>query len=290
MRRMKTTILVLAAAALLPTAALAQDFEGTIRQITVQIGADAITSLAGTDDPESILELDPDRVLEAVRSGEVDALSIQEGSIEIEGQRARMNTEDESAYTIVDGRENIGYTVDPDEQMIMTMDPAQLARATAALPGNGEPSEASIDRLGERTVRGIETTVYRMENGRNLAHVYLSREYGEPMSFMFDYLMELGVEMQKLGMGQQGFIVPEEMLDEGAAIRTVSVRKPRDPSSGGAGSLQERLRARMSGGGLTYFITEYFGLEPGDVPDGRLALPEGYQHQSFTDMVSGRGR
>lgn len=259
-----------------------RDFEGTLQQVEVQLGADAIRSLAGSDDPSEVLRLSPDRVLEAVRSGEVEARTIRESRIEIQGRRARLQAGGEPGYTIVDGERGVVYVVDPQERTIMVMDPEEIAEAAAGRD-RPEPEEASVERVGTRTIRGYEATGYRIDMGDQLLLVWMSEEMGESIRSYSESMFELGAQLQRLGMGGGRVVPPEEFRDAGAAVRTVMVHSRALRDGSGA-------RSPFGAAMPAYLLTEFYELEPGSVPDERFALPEGYERRSFGEMIGRMGQ
>lgn len=238
------------------------DFEGTMQQVMIALGPDAISSLAGSSDLSAILALSPDRVIEAVHNGEVEAKTIQKSTLEIDGRMGRLQTEGQSGYTILDGKQLAAHVVDNENNMIMTMDPAKLAEATAA---QGEDAagamELDVEQIGQREIRGFDATGHRFEfMGDNIATVWLSEELESEVGPIFD----IWFNINPLGRMELG---------EGAPVRMVMVNR-------------ETL---AEGGGFmpAYTITEFYDLQPGAIADERFDLPDGYQRRGMAEL--GRG-
>lgn len=257
------------------------DFEGTLQQIEVMLGADAIRSIAGTDDPEEILQVSPERVLEAVHSGEVDAQSIRESTMEIDGSMIRLQAEDEPSYTIVDGERQVAYTVDPQEGMIMVMDPDEMAEAAAGMPQQ-DREVANVERLGEREIRGYDATGFQVDMGDRIMQAWLSEELGRPLTAYYDVMFEVGAQLQQFGMGGGQLVPPDELREAGAAVRLVMVDKDQLGS-------QSAPASPFGGMMPAYTITEFYDLAPGDIADEQFALPEGFQRQTFGDLMGRMG-
>src|SRR3546814_5752807 len=51
-------------------AAAPADFEGTMQQVVISLGSDAVRKVVGSTDLETVLAFSPDRLIEAVRSEE----------------------------------------------------------------------------------------------------------------------------------------------------------------------------------------------------------------------------
>ncbi|MGY0798144.1 DUF4412 domain-containing protein [Lysobacter sp. A286] len=236
------------------------DFEGTMQQLMISLGPDAISSIAGSSDLEAILALSPDRVIEAVNNGEVEAESIQKSTVEIDGPMGRVEYEGQSGYTIIDGEQQAIRVVDGDNRTIMTMRPDEMAAGK-----NGEessPVAPDIETLGKREIRGFDTTGYRFEFlDDSIVTIWMSEDLGSQIGAVFDVWTDLSP------FGHM------EQLGDGVPVRTVTVN-------------HETLAA---GGGFmpAYTIVEQYDLQPGDIDDTRFELPEGYQQMDMADLARG---
>lgn len=242
------------------------NFEGTLQQVVTSVGAEAIRSIAGTSDPQAIVDFPAERVLEAVESGEVEPGMLQETTMEIKGPMARMQAVGDPTYTILDGREGVARVVDTENQMIMTMNPAAMAEAASAHGEQAEAPQFEVTEVGEASIRGYDATGYRFDFvGDNVATVWLSEELGESVGPIFD----LWFAINPFGQIELG---------AGAPIRIVVVNKGVLESGG------NRFVSLPA-----YTITDFYNLEQGDISDERFALPEGYQERSLADLAAGAG-
>ena len=233
----------------------AADFEGSMQQLMVMVGSDAISILAGSNDLDAILALPPERVIEAVNNGEVEAIMVERSTVEIDGPMARIQTKGQAQYTIIDGEQVAAYVVDPDNTMIMTMDAARMA---AARVESGDSIQIDAKQVGERSIRGFDTTGYRFDFiGDNIATVWLSEDLESTVGPIFDIM----AAVSPFGPMEVG---------NGAPVRSVMVN--RETLAKGRGFMP------------AYTITEFYDLQPGAIADGRFDLPEGYQRQSMDDL------
>lgn len=231
------------------------DFEGTMQQVRITLGPDAISAVAGSNDLSAILALSPDRVIKAVHNGEVEAKTIRKSTLEIDGRMARLQTEGESGYTIYDGEQVAAHIVDPDNKMIMTMDGARMAAARAE---SGDSIQIDAKQIGESSIRGYDAIGYRFDLfGDNIATVWLSEDFESDVGPIFDIMAAVNL------------FGPME-VGEGAPVRSVMVN--RETLAKGRGFMP------------AYTITEFYDLQPGAVADDRFDLPEGYQRQSMADL------
>ncbi len=244
------------------TAAVAApaDFEGTMQYVMISLGSDAVRTVAGSTDLKTVLALSPDQLIKAVRSGEVKADSIVKSTMEIDGRKGRFQDEDDSSYSILDGEQMATFVVMPENRMIMKMAPGGLAgMASGAASGKDTtPVAPDADKVGEREIRGFDTTGYRFKFMDNIATVWLSKDLEAQTGAFFDIWSALN----PLG--------PVMEVGEGAPVRAVMV----NPKS----------LSRGSGITPAYSITEFYDLKPGEVADGRFVLPEGYKQTDMADM------
>ena len=239
----------------------AADFEGTMQQVIISLGPDAIRSVAGSNDLATVLALSPDKVIEAVHSGAIEADSIQKSILEIDGRMARLQVEGDASYTILDGEQLAAYVVDTESRMIITMDPAKLAAAAAARGQDTTLVDSDVETVGKREIRGFDAVGHRFEfMGDNIATAWLSEELESQIGPIFDVLRDVN-PLGRIDVG------------DGAPVRTVMVNR----------------KTLASGGGFmpAYTITEFYDLQAGDVADGRFGLPDGYQRMGMADL--GRG-
>src|SRR3546814_455625 len=136
---------------------------------------------------------------------------ILKSTLEIDGRMGRLQAEGQPDYSIVDGEQMATHVVMVEDRMIMTMDPAELAAANGASKTDAEPVDLGAEKIGEREIRGYDTTGYRFKFMDNIATVWLSEDLDEDTGRFFDIwtaLNPLGVMME---------------VGEGAAVRAVMV-------------------------------------------------------------------
>lgn len=238
------------------------DFQGTLQQVMVSIGPEAIRSLAGSDDMETVLALSPDSVLKAVQAGKIKAQSIEKSTIEIRGDKARIQAEGKSNYTILDGAEHTINTVAPESRTIITMGSTTLSAAVAAAGQTAETDKQKAEQIGKSTIRGFDAAGYRFDYfGDNVATIWLSEELTESIGSVFDVWFDANPFLGKLD------------IPAGAPVRIVVVNR-------------ERF-TKKSGFLPAYTITEFYDLQPGTVDGARVDLPEGYKRQNLAEMMSG---
>lgn len=237
------------------------DFEGTLQQVMISLGPDAVRKVVGSTDLETVLAASPDRLIKAVHDGEVEAESILNTTLEIDGRKGRFQQEGDQGYSILDGEQMVTRVVMPEDRTIMTMDPAKMAAAGMAKSQASGPVDMGAEKVGEREIRGFDTTGYRFEFMGNIATAWLSEDLDAQTGAFFDIWSALN----PLG--------PVMDVGEGAPVRSVMVNP--ESLSGKASFMP------------AYTITEFYDVQSGDIADDRFALPEGYQQRGMADM--GRG-
>ncbi len=234
------------------------DFEGTMQQVVISLGSDAVRTVAGSTDLQAVLALSPDRLIKAVRSGEIKADSITKSTLEIDGRKGRFQDEGESGYSILDGEQMTTYVVIPEDRMIMTMAPGALAAVAAGSGKDAGPVDLGAEKIGKSEIRGFDTTGYRFKFMDNIAIVWLSEELEAQTGAFFGIWSALN----PLG--------PLMEVGEGAPVRAVMVNP--ESLSGGSSFMP------------AYTITEFYDLKPGAIADDRFVLPQGYQQHNMADM------
>src|SRR3546814_20424712 len=71
------------------------DFEGTMQQVIISLGAGAVRQVVGSNDLETVLAFSPDRLIKAVHDGEIEAESILKSTLDIDGRMRRLQRSDE---------------------------------------------------------------------------------------------------------------------------------------------------------------------------------------------------
>ncbi|MDN5782840.1 MAG: hypothetical protein L0H23_12620, partial [Luteimonas sp.] len=228
------------------------------QQVVISLGADAVRKVVGTTELETVLAFSPDRLIEAVHNGEIEADDISRSTLEIDGRKGRYQAEGKSDYMILDGDQMASHVVMSEDRMIMTMDPAKLAAANGGSKADAGPIDMGAKKIGEREIRGYDTTGYRFEFMDNIATAWLSEDLDEETGRFFDIwtaLNPLGAVME---------------VGEGAAVRAVMVNP--ESLSGKASFMP------------TYTVTEFYDVQSGDIADERFVLPEGYKRQGMADL------
>lgn len=234
------------------------DFEGTMQQVVISLGAGAVRQVVGSTDLEKVLAFSPDRLIEAVHDGEIEAESILKSTLEIDGRKGRFQQEGDQGYSILDGEQMATHVVMPEDRMIMTMDPAKMAAAGIAKGESSGPVDMGAEKIGERKIRGFDTTGYRFEFMGNIATAWLSEDLDAQTGAFFDIWSALN----PLG--------PVMDVGEGAPVRAIMVNP--ESLSGKASFMP------------AYTITEFYDVQSGDIADERFVLPEGYQRQGMADL------
>src|SRR3546814_7316818 len=129
-----------------------------MQQVISSLGSDAVRQVVGSNDLETVLAFSPDRLIEAVHDGEIEADSILKSTLENDGRKGRLQTEGQADYSILDGEQMATHVVMQEDRTIMTMDPAKLAAAGVANSKNTEPMGQGAKKMGEREIRGFDTT------------------------------------------------------------------------------------------------------------------------------------
>lgn len=243
-------------AAATPVAAHA-DFEGTLQQVVITVGADAVRTVAGTNDLQTVLALSPDRIIKAVRDGDIKAESITRATVEIDGRNGRYQNEDDPDYTIIDGEQLASHTVMHEGREIVTMNAGQFA------DDDDDPLDLGAEKIGTNRIRGFDTTGYRFEFMDNIATVWLSEELDAQTGSFFaiwNAVNPLGSLMQ---------------VGDGAPVRSLMVNP--DAFAGKSTFMP------------AYTITDFYDVKPGDIPEDRFDLPEGYTRQNMADMAGMAG-
>src|SRR5690606_6406379 len=142
--------------------------------------------VVGSTDLETVLAFSPDRLIEAVHNGEVEADSILKSTLEIDGRKGRLQTEGQAGYSILDGEQMATHAVAPEDRMIMTMDPAKLAAAGIVKGKDSKSVDMGAQEVGEREIRGFDTTGYRFEFMGNIATAWLSEDLDAQTGSFFD--------------------------------------------------------------------------------------------------------
>src|SRR3546814_11539916 len=101
-------------------------------------------------------------------------------------RKGRLQTEGQADYSILDGEQMATHVVMQEDRTIMTMDPAKLAAAGVANSKNTEPMGQGEKKMGEREIRGVDTTGYRIEFMGNIATVWLSEDHDAQTGEFFD--------------------------------------------------------------------------------------------------------
>lgn len=238
------------------------DFQGTLQQVVVTLGPEAIRSLAGSDDIKAVLAFSPESVLKAVQAGEIKAQSIEKSTIEIQGNKARIQPEGKSSYTILDGAERSVSSVMPENRTIVTMNAVKMSAAAAAAGKTAETAKQKAEQVGTSMIRGFDTTGYRFDfMGDNIATVWLSEKLAESVGPALGTWLDANPFLGALD------------IPAGTPVRIVVINRKRF--------------TKKSGFLPAYTITEFYDLQPGTVDDERVSLPAGYKRQSLADMMSG---
>ncbi len=182
------------ATVLWPTAAVAQQFEGTIITRSIYGNAYAIADATGTN-PSEVLDVPIEQVI-AARAEYPEDITVQEATMYVKGSLVRMEMPEEEmagGYAIMDMASGLFRMVQPAERVYVewTVEEMQQMRAMAgATPyGEGEaPAPAATPRpLGiTKVVNGVECAAYEIQTDDKRVVGWLTKEHGDLLeSFRF---------------------------------------------------------------------------------------------------------
>ncbi|HSH56915.1 MAG TPA: hypothetical protein VK965_03080, partial [Halomonas sp.] len=159
------------------------------------------------------------------------------------------------SYTIIDSVEQVTNTVMPDEKMIIVMDTAELKKNKG-----GEFAKQKAEQVGRRSIRGFDTRGYRFNFfDDNVAVVWISEELSREIGPILDVWIDSNPFLGELE------------IPSGAPVRFVVVNRE------GLGGQSLFFPA--------YTITEFYDLQPGEVDEARLAMPESYKRGSMAELM-----
>src|SRR3546814_18472619 len=102
------------------------DFEGTMQQVIISLGAGAVRQVVGSNDLETVLAFSPDRLIKAVHDGELEAESILKSTLQIDGRMGRLQAEGQPHYSTVDVEQMAHTVVIGETRLSMPLDPPKL--------------------------------------------------------------------------------------------------------------------------------------------------------------------
>lgn len=262
--QMKSTLTLLAALVLaVPSAALAQQFEGVIKQRTISVETYALED-RGFEMSEAIFDMATDRILALREELEADGvMTVEEAEVHIKGNLIRMDmaTEEGPAYATMDLDQGIMRMVQPNERMYMEWTKADMERLKAMMPDMGGDSEEPEPRAtGQtRTINGMTCVAYDVETDEGTTRVWVSKDNAQ-LAEAFAGLME-SVNAMVMEEGE----TDEEMLVAKYGFPVLMLRLGYD----------------------TYEIEEILSVDQQPVSDDLFTAPAGYRKMTMADMMRG---
>jgi hypothetical protein len=157
--RMKATLTLLAPMILaVPSAAIAQQFEGVVKQRTISVQKYALED-RGFDISEALFDVATERILALREELEADGvMTVEETEVYIKGNliRTDMATEERPVYATMDLDQGIMRMVQPNEHVAETSEP----RATGQT----------------RTINGMTCVAYDIETDDGTTRVWVSKD------------------------------------------------------------------------------------------------------------------
>jgi len=262
--RMKSSITLFTATILaLPSAAIAQQFEGVIRQRTISVETYALED-QGFDISEAIFDVATERILalrEELEAG--GAMTVEEIEVFIKGNliRTDVGTEEAPGYATIDLDQGIMRTVHPGEQMYVEWTKADMERMKAMMPNMGDASKPGEPRAtGQtRTINGMTCVAYDIATDEGATRVWVSNDNAQ-LAKAFAGLLETVSAME---------------MEEGETDESILVAKYGFPV----------LLLRL--GYDTYEIEETISANPQSLGDDLFTPPAGYKKVTMSDMVRG---
>ena len=291
---------------LLPAAALAQGFEGVVKQRTLELEGEAIwrvfDQLGGQEDEEydesdeewteederrqlqeqvdKLLALPLDELLAMVRpeDAELGYSTFNESTFYMKGPMLRVEMGGETGgfgYFLVNANETAVTLVNPGEKYYVKWSPDDMDAMLAdmgldpnAMEAAAEPSEAPrIRSLGTtREINGVRAEAYRVEEEGAVTIGWVTGEYGELRASM----KKIAERLEKMSPEDESDSAAEDLLwEKGVPVLIQTV----DWSDGLGG---------LSVGG--YEVTEVVSVERKSLAADVFKVPAGYTEKSLAEL------
>jgi hypothetical protein len=262
--RITSTLTLLAATVLaLPTVAMAQQFEGVIRQRTISVETYALED-RGFDMSDAIFDVATERILALREELEADgAMTVEEIEVFIKGNQIRtdMETGEAPGYATIDLDQGIMQMVYPSEQMFMEWTKADMERMRAMMPDMGDASQPGEPRATGQTrmINGMTCVAYDIATDEGTTRVWVSNDNAQ-LAKAFAGLLETVSAME---------------MEEGETDESMLVAKYGFPV----------LMLRL--GYDTYEIEETISVNPQPLRNDLFTAPTGYKKMTMADMMRG---
>jgi hypothetical protein len=171
---------------------VAQDFEGVVRQRTIEVYLDALAD-QGLDVSSALFEISIDEIL-ALRSRlEADgSMTVSEDEILIKGHLMRMDASDQESgpgYATIDLRAGVTRMVSLDEGMYIEVTRADLEQM-GGFGGEFESDPPTVTETGRtRTINGMNATAYEVSSSDGESLIWVSNDDPE-LTRSFGQLVE----------------------------------------------------------------------------------------------------
>jgi hypothetical protein len=263
--RMKATLTLLAPMILaVPSAAIAQQFEGVVKQRTISVQKYALED-RGFDISEALFDVATERILALREELEADGvMTVEETEVYIKGNliRTDMATEERPVYATMDLDQGIMRMVQPNEQMYMEWTKADMERMKTMMPDMGGVAETSEPRAtGQtRTINGMTCVAYDIETDDGTTRVWVSKDNAQLVKAFAGLMESVGAMSME-----------EDETDESMLVAKY-----------GFPVLMLRLGYDM------YEIEETLSVDRQSVSDDLFTPPAGYKKMTMADMMRGR--
>jgi uncharacterized protein DUF4412 len=275
MRTRQLPVLLLPLALATPWRAVAQVFEGVVKQRVITVLPSGVEALLGGpgQDPSKLFDIPLNKLTEL----DTSKLRVHNVTISVKGNRMRTDGAAtggpfRGGYTIVQADQGVSMMVMPSSKRIVVVTPedaksmAQRARQAAGADTARADQPQSTD-LGARTINGFAARGVRVSTPTGSAIVWASSELGPSFARFRD------VQAGLRAMAPADVIA---MLNAADAIGYPIL-------------LQHVIRvprSRGGGEGYIYTITEVTGIDRAPVSDELFTLPADYTQVTMTQMMS----
>ncbi len=262
-KRLSTLLVLLAVAT--PGLAVAQDFEGVVKQRTLSIESYALED-KGFDVSKAIFDVPLERILALRDELEADGtMMVEEATVYVKGNmiRSDMETEEGPAYVTMDLGKGVIRMFQPSEKMYIEWTKEDMERMKSMMPDmamGGASEEPEPRETGlSKTINGMSCVAYDMETDEGATRVWVSKDNAQLVK-AFAGLME----------SVNSMTMDEEEKDPSALVAKY-----------GFPVLMLRLDYD------TYTIEETLSVDRQSVSDDLFTPPAGYKKMTMADMMRG---
>ena len=260
-KHMSTLLTVMAVT--MPSLAVAQQFEGVVKQRTISVEKYALED-KGFDMSEAIFDIPTERILALREELEGDGvMTIQQGDVDIKGSMIRMDTETDegSMYVTMDLEKGIMRMVQPDQRMYIEMTKQDIEKMKSMVPDMGSTSQQSEPRATglTKSINGMNCTAFDIDTEEGMNRIWVSKDNPQLVK-AFSGLME---SVSAMSMEEDETDVSALVAKHGFPVLMLRV------------------------GYDTYEIEETLSVEGQSVSDDLFAPPAGYKKMTMADMMGG---